>query len=275
MRFLRIGTVLLFIVCLVVNILGNARYKARQDTNAPVIQSSSDHLQLSVTQGDEEALLQGLTAQDKEDGDLTGNILVASTSYFQEKGTVQVSYVVFDGGRNSGTYSRKVTYTDYESPRFQLTQPLVFYRGENIRYLNYVRATDSLEGDITSQIKVINADINQYTAGIYPVVLEVGNSYGDRVQVQLTVMVKEPTARGPEVFLKQYIVYLKQGESFDPYAMVQSVRAYGTGETIPSSEVMVLGVVDTELPGSYQLAYSCTQDGQEGRSYLTVVVEGD
>ncbi len=275
MRFLRVGAVLLFIVCLVMNILGNARYKARQDTNAPVIQSETDSLQLSVSQGDEKSLLQGLTAYDKEDGDLTDKILVGATSYFQEKGTIQVTYVVFDGGHNSGTYTRKVTYTDYESPRFQLTQPLVFYRGEVIRYLNYVRATDSLEGDITGQIKVIKADVSQYTAGVYPVVLEVGNSYGDRVQVQLSVMVKDPAARGPEIFLKQYIVYIQQGGSFDPYTMVQSVRAYGTGETISNSEVTVLGSVDTDLPGSYQLAYSCTQNGQEGRAYLTVVVEGD
>lgn len=274
MRILRIGAVLLFAVCLVLNILGNARYKARQDTTAPVIQSDSDHLELSVAQGTD-GLTQGLTARDKEDGDLTDNILVASTSYFVEKGTVNVSYVVFDNGHNFGTYERKVTFTDYESPRFSLDQPLVFYRGENIRYLNYIHATDCLEGDITGQIKVISADVSNYTAGVYPVVLEVGNSFGDRVQVQLSVVVRDTSFRGPEITLKQYIVYVKQGARFDPAALVQSVRAYGTGESISTGEVIVLGSVDTDTPGCYQLAYSCVQDGQEGRVYLTVVVEGE
>ncbi len=275
MRLLRIGAVLMFVICLALNIFGNARYKARQDTTRPVIQSETDHLELTVAQGNEDALLLGLTAQDKEDGDLTDKILVASTSYFQEKGTINVSYVVFDKGHNFGRYERKVTFTDYESPRFYLDQPLVFYRGENIRYLNYVRASDSLEGDLTGQIKVLSADINQYTAGVYPVQLEVGNSYGDRVRVQLSVQVKDAGARGPEVSLKQYIVYIKQGERFDPTPMVHSIRAYGTGESIPADQVTILGSVDTDVPGSYQLAYSCTQDGHEGRAYLTVVVEGE
>lgn len=274
MRFLRIGAVLLFAVCLVLNILGNARYKARADSSAPVIQSDTDHLELTVAQGTQ-SLTQGLTAWDKEDGDLTDKILVASTGYFTEDNTLNVEYVVFDKGHNFGRYTRKVTFTDYESPRFSLDQPLVFYRGENIRYLSYVRATDSLEGDITGQIKVVSADISNYTAGVYPVVLEVVNSYGDQSRVQLNVLVKDAASRAPEIMLEKYIVYLKQGESFEPSSLVRSVRAYGTGQSISESQVTVLGSVDTGTPGCYQLVYSCTQDGQEGRAYLSVVVEGE
>ncbi len=274
MRFLRIGAVVLFIICLAMNIMGNARYKARQDTNAPVIESTNDHLELTVAQGTGE-LKQGLTAYDKENGDLTNKILVASTSYFVEKGTINVSYVVFDEGHNCGRYSRKVTFTDYESPRFYLDQPLVFYQGQNIRYLNYIRATDCLDGDITGQIKVAQASISNYTVGIYPVVLEATNSYGDQAQVELTLVVKSPSFRGPEIFLKEYLVYIPKGSTFDPWSLLQSVRAYGTGEEISKDQVTILGSVDTDTPGCYQLAYSCTQNGQEGRAYLSVVVEGE
>ena len=111
--------------------------------------------------------------------------------------------------------------------------------------------------------------------GIYPVLLEVSNSFGDRAQVELTLVVKSVSSRAPEIFLKNYIVYLKAGQSFDPHSLVQSVRAFGTGESLPVSEVTVLGSVDTDTPGCYQLAYSYTQDGHEGRAYLGVVVEGD
>lgn len=274
MRFLRIGAVLMFIVCLVINIMSNTRYRARQDVNAPVIESTTDHLELTVAQG-KEGLTQGLTAADKEDGDLTGKILVAATSNFTDKGTLRVRYVVFDKGHNCGQYEREVTFTDYESPRFFLTQPLVFYRGQNTPYLSYIRATDSLDGDITGQIKVLSADISNYTAGVYPVMLEVGNSYGDRVQIQLSVVIQDPSSRAPEITLKQYVVYIKQGERFEPASWVQSVRAFGTGESIPTDQVTILGSVDTDTPGCYQLAYSCVQDGQEGRAYLSVVVEGE
>ena len=274
MRYLRVGAVLLFIVSLALNLMGNARYKARQDTTRPVIESSIDHLQLTVEEGTA-SLKQGLTAHDKEDGDLTENILVASTSYFVEKGTINANYVVFDGGHNSASYTRKVTFTNYESPRFSLDQPLIFYQGQNIRYLNYIRASDCLDGDLTGQIKVVKANVSNYTVGIYPMLLEVSNSFGDRAQVELTLVVKSVSSRAPEIFLKNYIVYLKAGQSFDPHSLVQSVRAFGTGESLPVSEVTVLGSVDTDTPGCYQLAYSYTQDGHEGRAYLSVVVEGD
>ncbi len=271
MRILRIAAVVIFLVCLALNILGTARFKAQQDVHAPQIQSTTDHLELTVSQG-QEALMQGLTAQDVEDGDLTDKILLASTSYFTEKGSFNASYVVFDKGHNAGSYQRKITYTDYTSPRFALTQPLVFSRGDNVRFLNFVTATDCLEGDITGKIKVVESAISNYTAGVYPVVLEVSNSYGDRVQVQLSVVIQD-RYNVPQITLESYIVYIRQGESFDPMTMIRSVRAYGTGEAIPTDAVSVLGVVDTGVPGCYQLCYTCEQSGQEGRAYLTVVVE--
>ena len=274
MRFLRMGSLVLFVICLAMNILGNAKYKARQDISAPVIKSDTNHLELTVAQGADQ-LKQGLTAYDKESGDLTDKILVASTSYFVEKGTINVSYAVFDEGHNCGRYSRKVTFTDYESPRFYLDQPLVFYQGSNIRYLNYIRATDCLDGDITGQIKVAKANVSNYTAGIYPVELEVSNSYGDRAKIELTLVVKSPSFRGPEIYLSQYLIYIKKGTTFDPWSLLQSVRAYGTGEEISDDQVTILGSVDTDTPGCYQLAYSCTQNNQEGRAYLCVVVEGE
>lgn len=272
MRILRIAAVVLFVAALALNLISTARYKAKQDTNPPVIESQSDHLMLSVSQG-EAGLLQGLTARDPEDGDLTDSILVASTSYFLEKGTINASYVVFDGGHNAGTYSRKVTFTDYVSPRFSLSQPLVFDRAQNIRYLNYIQATDCLEGDITGNIKVVSGEVSNYTVGIYPVMLEVSNSYGDRVQVQVCVAVRDPMAIGPEIALSSYITYVPQGGSFDPADMILSVRAQTSGQSIDPGEVDILGSVDTDTPGSYLLTYVCTHEGREGQAYLTVVVE--
>lgn len=271
MRLLRVAALALFILCLVLNIVSTVRYRAREDTDPPVISSDSDHLLLTVAQG-EAGLLQGLTAQDVQDGDLTDKILLASTSYFQEKGTFTASYAVFDGSHNAATYQRKVTFTDYESPRFALTHPLVFNRGENVRFLDYVTAADCLDGNITGRIKVISSAISNYTAGVYPVVLEVGNSYGDRVQIQLNVVVQD-LSNAPQIDLSSYIVYLKQGARFEPENMIRSVRAYGTGEAIPAGSVSILGAVDTDTAGCYQLIYTCTHEGQEGRAYLTVVVE--
>lgn len=274
MKIVRILAVAVFCLCLILNIWATARYHAEFDTQGPELQCPEDTLRLSVYDG-EEALLQGLTASDVQDGDLTDKIIIASTSYFLEPGVFTVDYVVFDSHHNSAQASRRVEYTDYESPEFCLSQPLVFIRGQNIRYLNYVTASDVLDGDITDKIKVKASDVSNYTAGTYPVLLEVTNSHGDTVEVELSVVVQDRQSAGPQLQLREYLTYVKAGESFDPYALL--LPAYDTdGTPIQSEQVSVLGSVDTEQPGSYQIIYSCQGVSGEGRTYLTVVVtEGE
>ncbi len=274
MRILRAAAVVIFVTALILNILSNAKYKKQQDTTPPTISGGKEALELTVEQG-LDCLKQGLTARDDQDGDLTGKILVASTSYFVKKGTTNVEYVVFDSGNNAATLKRQVTFTDYRSPRIFLTQPLVFYRGDNIRVLSYVTASDCLEGDLTGQVQIVEGSIDQYQPDVYPVVLEVGNSFGDRVRVQVQVQVKSPTDIGPEIALSSYITYLEKGEAFEPKDMIRSVRAPITGEMLDVSNVTIHGSVDRDTPGCYQLTYAYSYEGRQGQSFLTVVVEGE
>lgn len=270
MRFLRISVAVLLVLCMVMYVWTTVRYKAENNTQGPELVCQSDTLELSVESG-EEALMQGLSASDVQDGDLTGKILLASKSFFLEPGVFEVEYVVFDSHQNSDSVTRRICYTDYTAPKFGLTQPLVFTKGDNIRYLNYVTASDVVDGDITEQIKVKASDVSNYTAGTYPVLLEVSNSFGDTVQVELMVVVRDKNTVGPVISLSDYLVYVPVGGAFDPYELITSVVAVD-GTRLSSQRVQVLGSVDTQTPGSYQLIYSCTYDGYEGTSYLTVVI---
>lgn len=271
MRILRILAVVAFALSLAVNLWAGNRYREEHNTEGPSLQCDSEYLTVSVNDPPE-ALLQGLTASDPQDGDLTEKILVASTSYFLEPGVFNIDYVVFDSHRNCATATRRVCYSDYTAPRFRLSVPLVFQRGENLRYLNYVSAEDCLDGDITDKIKVVASDVSNYTAGTYPVLLEVTNSHGDRQQVELCVVVQERRTAGPVIQLSEYICYVAPGEAFDPYDLILSIT--GTdGAAISKQQASVLGVVDTQTPGCYQLIISCADSAGEGRTYLTVVVE--
>lgn len=270
MRLLRLAVLVLFVLCLALNIWTSFTYNTNHNTERPTLTCDTETLELSVTDGPE-ALMQGLSAQDAQDGDLTGKILLASKSFFQEKGTFEAEYVVFDSHQNFRTLKRKVVYTDYTSPRFYLSEPLVFTRGENIRYLSCITARDVLDGDITDKIKVIASDVSNYTAGTYPVLLEVSNSFGDTVQVELPVVVVEPDQQGITITLSENLLYLPLGSSFDPYERIQSVTD-PDGFRLSKTAVQVLGAVDTQAPGCYQLIFSCEQDGEQGMRYLTVVV---
>ncbi len=270
MRILRILAVAAFVLCLILNLWTSAVYRAENNLEGPVLDCPDEVLEISVRDG-EEAMKQGLTAWDKQDGDLTDKIMIASTSYFLESGEFRVNYVVFDSHRNSATATRRVRYTDYTSPRFHLSSPLVFVQGGNVRYLDSVTATDVLDGDLTDKIKVRASNISNYTPGTYPVLLEVANSHGDTVQVELSVVVQPRQAGGPKLRLKEYLTYLTVGQAFHPLDLLLSVTEEdGTPGIV--GEVSVLGSVDTDQPGTYNLIYSYTGSTGEGRTYLTVVV---
>ena len=271
MRYLRWTAVIVFILSFALSCVVNIQYNAEQDTNPPTITSDTEELEVSV-ESDQDALLQGLTAHDEKDGDLTDKILVASISRFLEPGTVRVKYVVFDSNHNAATYTRKVRYTDYVPPRFSLQSPLVYTRGQNIRYLNYITAKDVLDGDITDRIKVKASNVSNYTPGTYPVLLEVANSRGDTVQVELNVVVLDKNTDTARITLKEYLTYIKTGDSFDPYRCISSVTMLN-GIALSATDVSILGTVDTEEPGCYDLIYRYNKDGIEASAYLTVVVE--
>lgn len=271
MRLIRILVVVLTCACIGFYIWATVRFNEDYDNVPPKLICDSTTLELSVEDG-EEALYKGITATDDQDGDLTGEILLSGKSFFLESGVFEAEYVVFDSYQNFCQITRRIHYTDYTSPEFRVSQPLIFQRGENIRYLNYVTARDVLDGDITDQIKVLASNVSNYTAGTYPVLLEVSNSYGDTVQVELMVVVREKNSANVSIALSEYLVYLTVGEEFDPYRLIESVTTTDASQR-SKQKVQVLGTVDTQTEGCYQLIYSYDEDDGYGQAYLTVVVK--
>ena len=270
MRYLRLGVIGLFVVSLAFFAWANYRYKRGTNSDIPTISSNTDLLEISVKDGPE-ALLQGLTAKDKTDGDLTDEIIVASVSHFLEENTVNVKYVVFDSHNNAASLTRKVRYTDYQAPRFSLSEPAVFMRGGNFDLLSRIQVIDCIDGDISDNIRVVTNMVSIYAAGVYPVTLEVTNSCGDMSQLTLpvTVLDKENTAA---IQLDQYIVYLEQGKSFDPYAHIRLVTD-ANNLSLPKENVQVKGSVDLNTPGTYRLEFAYSDQHVAGQTAMTVVVE--
>lgn len=269
MRRLRIVAVIVFVISLLFSVWANNRYYSGLNMDYPVISNSEETLQISV-QDPPEAILRGLSATDATDGDLTDQIMVASVSHFLEPGTVSVKYVVFDNHNNSATLTRRVHYTDYESPKFSLDKSPVYTVGSSFDLLKYVQVEDSIDGNISDHIRVLSNMVNIFSAGNYPVVLEVSNSCGDTAQITLWVnyLNQESSAI---VKLNQYIVYLHQEDTFDPQQWLASVTDRH-GIILDAANVEVLGNLDITTPGCYQLIYSYDDGKLTGQSPLTVVV---
>ena len=269
MRYLRTFAVILFVFSLPFAVWANYRYNSNQNTDYPEITSTTDLLEISA-QDPPEAIYRELRAQDATDGDLTAQIMVASTSHFLEPGTVRVKYVVFDSHNNSATLSRLVRYTDYKAPVFSLDKAPVYTVGKSFDLIDHIRVEDCIDGDISDHIRVISNMVNNYSVGNYPVVLEVSNSCGDTAQITLWVTYesKESTAA---VKLHRHIVYVQQGETFDPDQWLASVTDRNA-IALDAEKIEIQGNLDVNKPGCYQLVYNYDDGKLSGFAPLTVVV---
>ncbi len=269
MRFLRIAALIILAISLVFTLWANKLYYRNLNMDRPEISNEEAVLQISV-QDPPETLFQGLSAWDETDGDLTDEIMIASVSHFLEPGTVSVKYVVFDSHNNSATLTRRVHYTDYEAPVFSLEKAPVYTVGRPFDLLDYIQATDCIDGDISDNVRVISNMVNNFSVGNYPVVLEVSNSCGDTSQITLWVTYesKESTAI---VKLHQNIVYVQQEHTFEPLQWLATVTDRNA-TALDREKIEIQGNLDVNTPGCYQLVYSYNDGELSGYAPLTVVV---
>lgn len=244
-------------------------------------------LEISVQDGPE-ALLQGISAQDGKDGDVTGSILVEKLSDLYDGSRRLATYAAFDSDDNVVKTSREIVYTDYTSPRFSLTHALRWKTGETLNLTQLVQASDTLDGDLTGKVKVrTEATISSRTAGVYPISFSVTNSAGDTQTLDTQLEIYDPQTNEAALELTDYLVYW-EGEEIDYRSYLQSVTAGGVkysfqpgsqtgtsagGGALSRSEISVRSQLDTSQAGVYPV-YLTYQDGSyQGTTLLLVVVE--
>lgn len=270
MRYIRILVIILFIASL--GIYGAARIKeqATEDPTRPVITSDREELEVS-TSYEESDLLEGLTAEDEKDGDLTDQIMAGNFSRFIEPGVCNLTYVVFDSSNQAATLTRRVRFTDYEAPKFTLTQPLVFAVGTENNARSYVHAADQIDGDISSMVKLLESNVDYRTAGDYTIQVEVSNSLGDTTQAELPVHIVEASRLSTDIHLTQSLVYLKKGAEFHPEDYVDYVEDMD-GNQLDAGSLSISSQVNTGEAGTYQVQYQTDGDTGRGETWLTVIV---
>ena len=290
MRKAKAASILLFVVSLALFLFCIFVREGGQDQSGPQIQMDQQEIQVSIAATEEE-LLQGVTATDRKDGDVTESLAVESLSNFIEKGRRKISIVAFDSDNHVARAEREIVYTDYTSPVFSLDSPLKFStEAENL--LAGLHAWDCLDGDISNKIQISFQDnLYSLTPGQYQATYSVANSAGDVKNLPVTVEVYDPTqeVQMPSLELSQYLVNLSVGEGFDPWGYLSSVTLnhyqYTKGEdgifrsSINEEEmfdpaaVQIENPVDINTPGVYEVVYSVyDEEGDQGTVRLIVSV---
>lgn len=267
MRTVERITVLLFAAVLLAFLGVKAYGIFIKDTKPPVISCDSDEIEVPVRVTDK-ALLKGVTATDKRDGDLTDKIIIQGITQLLTDNTARITYAVFDSAGNMATCQRTIRYTDYEKPHFVLSRPLIYRVGSQISVLDRLSAVDSANRDISKNIRVTAQNVNTSYEGSYTMTVQVCNSMGDVASLTLPVIISNDAARHQCVELSEYIVYQSAGQNFNPYNYVQKVSDVA-GSTATSAEVEIVSNVEPDLPGVYEVSYTY----QNYTVYQTVVVK--
>lgn len=296
-------------LCVVICVLSVAVYGAvtfysgqKVDRDSPTIAMDEPQVVISI-HDDESAVLRGITAQDKQDGDVTDMLIVESLGNFISDGVREATIAAFDEAGNVTKCTREVVYSDYTSPKVTLTGPLTVGLNQASKLLPRIRVTDCLDGDISSNVLLTVESsqgdtqqvINGSVAGTYAMRLEAANSAGDMLVLPLTVEYSSTLGENgrPVIGLRDYLIYIQKGQSFDPLSYLDTMTIYSrnyawggrnagfvrqTGDmeadTIPTADIDLSGKVDTNTPGVYEVTYSYTTDeGLTGSVRLVVVVE--
>lgn len=278
----------------VVTVYGNYT----EDSKAPEISMEAEEVAVSVADGDS-AVLEGVTAWDATDGDVTDLLVVKSKSNFISGTSREVTIAAFDAAGNVSRATRRITYTDYTTPRVSLSGQLSVSVNDSSELLDIITVTDCLDGDITDQVQFAFDDSSQTVeAGDFLMYIQVSNSAGDMLDLPVTVTFYEgsQSANTPQIALTEYLVYVGAGEEVDASSYLDTVTIGDTvytldaeqaafvpdeesaengAEAIPLSEVTVEGQADTETAGVSELTYSYTDSSTEltGTARLVIVAE--
>ena len=129
-------------------------------------------------------------AEDKEDGNITSKIIVKeNTVNTSKEGTYKVVYTVTDSDKNTVTKEIKVTVKSNEKPVINASDVEIKV-GDTFNPLDYVKAEDKEDGNITSKIIVKENTVNTSKEGTYKVVYTVTDSDKNTVTKEIKVTVK-------------------------------------------------------------------------------------
>lgn len=229
-----------------------------KSNNKPVIHGVNN---VKIEEGTTFDPMKGVTAHDKEDGDITKNIKVSGNVDENKQGKYELLYTVTDSDGNITTAKRTITV----DPKLEETNTMpvinvsdkVIKVGDKFDPLAGVSANDKDDEDITKNVKVIENTVDVKKPGKYKVVYQVTDSKGSTATKTISVTVN------PKEFIINAIPEIKAidkainvGDSFDPLI---GVKANDKEDGDITKNVRVIeNTVDVNKPGTYKVTYQAT-----------------
>lgn len=221
--------VILFIVCI--------SALAASDKKGPVIKFNSNE-QLTFVEGqDDSILLNGVTAVDNKDGDVTNTLIIAGKIVLADKQSLKVTYAAKDKHNNVTKTDRIVAYVPSEDSN---NIPNGEQNGEG----NTDGQTDDTTGQASSD-KPAETTTQEPTSGTNKNPVSTGPTGEiDKAAADASGI--------PVIKLKATEATITVGDNFNELNYVK--ETYDNSGDV-SRRIRVVGDYDTKKPGDYQLEY--------------------
>jgi hypothetical protein len=242
-----------------------------KDTLAPVITLIGEaELNLGIGRQYIDA---GATASDSFDGSLNDKLTVNNPVDSSKPGTYTVTYDVEDSsGNEAAQVVRKVVVVDTEPPVISLIGDAVVQQELNETYADSgATAADNVDGDISSQIEVVNP-VDTKVAGNYSVTYNAKDSSGNSASEIVRVVIVGDTGSP--------VIKLAGGQTLKVEAGINFTDpGYFAEDKIDgdlTDSVAVAGTVDTSQIGTYSLTYNVTDsNGNDAVQVIRYVIVDD
>ncbi|MET3297833.1 UNVERIFIED_ORG: LPXTG-motif cell wall-anchored protein [Bacillus proteolyticus] len=228
--------------------------------------------------GDQFDPMSGVSATDKEDGDLTSKVTVDGKVDTTKPGTYVLTYTVKDSKGHKVTAKQTVTVkekeeTKDEAPVLKVPSETTITEGDKFDPMSGVKAIDKEDGDITSKV-TYSGDQGTDKEDTYKIKYVVEDSKGHRIIKLRTVIVKaaeKPSEDQAPVLKVPFTTTFHVGDTFDP---MSGVSATDKEDGNLTSKVKYKGNVGTTKPGKYIVEYSVVDSqGVNATATQTVIVE--
>lgn len=220
---------MLFLACAAL-LAGNVVVYIGEDRNGPEISVPQEEITY-VAGTDTSALLNGVTAQDNRDGDVTDTVTIESIIPNADQTGASVVYVAKDSKNNVTKETRTIVYsTDANQAAAQA-------------------AAEQAAADQAAQDQAAAEQVAQ------------GDAAGESAQTtddgaaQNEAAIAALSAESPRFYLTQYSVEVERGADLNELSYVQEISDDKDSRDELYQGIQISGEVDTNTPGEYTLEY--------------------
>lgn len=221
-----------------------------------------------VNGDDKTALLDGVSAYDANDGDVTLSLMVKDITVLNSGDTAKVTYAARDKHNNISEAYRIVTYVDsseyYSEPDDEaMFQEIAEGEAAETEAENSEELSEPVDEATEETTEEATEEPDAEEANEEPAAEEKPQDNKPQANANDT---KKPDDKTPKITLKQKSVNINVGQTFNPSDYIKSKEN--------ASSISIDGAINVMAPGTYPLTFKVTgPDGKTASETLTVVVK--